>query len=35
MHIDHSTNASTTNWWPVTDEEWEELNQPKPAGPHK
>ena len=20
---------NTTNWWPYTDEEWEELNYPK------
>jgi len=21
-------NNTTTNWWPVTDEEWEQLNFP-------
>ena len=22
-------------WWPVTDEEWDELNKTKPVKPHK
>jgi hypothetical protein len=29
MHTVHSQNAITTNWWPVSDEEWENLNFPK------
>jgi len=30
-----ATTTIDTHWWPVTDEEWDQLNRPKPADPHK
>ena len=29
MNIVKQTNPNTTNWWPVSDEEWERLNHPE------
>ena len=29
MNIENQSTVNITNWWPVTDEEWERLNYPE------